>query len=358
MNSRFIVLIPAFQPELPLLNLVKDFVKRQFEKIIIIDDGNSQCSNADEYNSILTQTEELGAVILHHEKNEGKGQALKTGFKYIVENFPDCKGAITVDCDGQHLIKDVLNVSKALFENPEKLIIGVRNLMSKKVPLGTRTGDTLAAAFFKFSTGKRCSDTQSGLRGIPSSLFQLACEDEGSRYEYETNFLSDASAKTEILEVPVEGIFRTNGNYTHFRPIKDTLRLYGRFLKFSTSSFIAFIVDFIVFLGLNNFFRFRGIDNVGVIFASTAFARFISSIVSFMINRVWSFKGRAKSKKSFQQFGRFFILWCIIVVVNSVLVYLLEKICIPVAIAKLIANTVTFFINYLGQHNWVFVEKD
>jgi len=152
MNSDFIVLIPAYQPESPLLDIVKELGSHSFKKIIVVDDGNGRCKNAEDYNSILSQVEKQGVTVLHHEKNEGKGQSLKTGFNYIVKKFSDCKGVITVDCDGQHIIDDILKVSQALYENPQKLVIAVRDLMGEKVPLGDRIGDTLAAGFFKFST--------------------------------------------------------------------------------------------------------------------------------------------------------------------------------------------------------------
>ena len=357
MNSNFIVLIPSYQPEAVLLELVEKLIKNDFMKIIIVDDGSCQCKKSDEYKAIFDRAEAAGAFLLHHEKNQGKGQALKTGFNYIVKNFPDCLGVITVDCDGQHLCEDVLKISQALNANPQKVIIGVRDLKDKKSPLTSRIGNRLAAAFFRFSTGKKCSDTQSGLRGIPKSLFKLACEDEGSRYEYETNFLSDSVIKTGLVEVPVTGIFFTNGNYSHYKPLTDTFRLYGRFLKFCTSSFIAFIVDFFVFLELNAWLERYGIKSVRVIFIATAMARFISSIVAYLINALWSFKGRGKTKKKCYQFIKFFLLWAFIVLVNSCLVFLLQKLFLPLALAKLIANVITFFVNYLGQHNWVFVEK-
>ncbi|WP_240189780.1 glycosyltransferase [Bacillus sp. P14.5] len=48
-----------------------------------------------------------GVTVLEHERNQGKGAALKTGIAHAVERFPDTNGIITVDADGQHLPEDV-----------------------------------------------------------------------------------------------------------------------------------------------------------------------------------------------------------------------------------------------------------
>ncbi len=349
MTSNYIVLLPVFQPDETLVDFVKEISEYNFYKIILVDDGNAECKEARKYETII---EKAGAyaLVIKSQKNEGKGRALKKGFKYVCQNFPECKGVITADCDGKYLAKDIFNTACALSENPDKVIVGVR-------PLKGRVADKIACAFFKFSTGKKCSDVRSGLKGIPSGLFSLACREDGCRFEYETNFLSDAVTRAPLLEVAVTAPVKNPVRHAHFKPFHDTLLLYWRFVKFLMSSFSSFLVDYILFLFLNYFLRLKGMKSVTVIFAATAFSRFVSSIMAYLINRVWSFKGRIKRKNIFAQFGKFFLLWIFVIAVNSLLVYLLELIFIPVAIAKLMSNTVTFFINYKGQNKWVFAER-
>ncbi|MGY0205531.1 glycosyltransferase, partial [Acinetobacter soli] len=52
-------------------------------------------------------------TVLVHERNQGKGAALKTGIRHVVERFPGTHGVITVDADGQHLPEDVKRLYEA-----------------------------------------------------------------------------------------------------------------------------------------------------------------------------------------------------------------------------------------------------
>ena len=51
-------------------------------------------------------------MVIHHEQNQGKGAALKTGFKVYLEHFPESGAVITADADGQHRPEDILSISK------------------------------------------------------------------------------------------------------------------------------------------------------------------------------------------------------------------------------------------------------
>ena len=59
----------------------------------------------------------MGVVVLTHALNYGKGRALKTAFNYVLNNYKDVVGVITVDSDGQHLVKDALKCSDALINS-------------------------------------------------------------------------------------------------------------------------------------------------------------------------------------------------------------------------------------------------
>ena len=97
-----IALIPAYNPEYCLVDLVQTLKKKGFW-ILVVDDGSSE-----EHKIIFRDINDVGNVlILTHIKNEGKGSALKTGLSYIQTNISDYCIVVTVDADGQHSPSDV-----------------------------------------------------------------------------------------------------------------------------------------------------------------------------------------------------------------------------------------------------------
>ena len=79
-----IALIPAYNPEHCLVDLVQTLKKKGFW-ILVVDDGSSE-----EHKIIFRDINDVGNVlILTHIKNEGKGSALKTGLSYLQTNISD-----------------------------------------------------------------------------------------------------------------------------------------------------------------------------------------------------------------------------------------------------------------------------
>ncbi len=103
--------------------------------------------------------------MLQHSINLGKGRALKTDFNYIIDEYPENDGVITVDADGQHRLDDIIKIAEQLMPHSRKLILGCRSF-SKKNPLRSKLGNYITKVLFNFLINKKISDTQTGLRGI------------------------------------------------------------------------------------------------------------------------------------------------------------------------------------------------
>ena len=91
------VLIPALDPNDKLVDLVKQLNRIGLVNILVIDDGSGISSQA-----VFDEVQTYQATVYHHEHNQGKGVALKTGIELIKENQPNCIGVVTADADGQH----------------------------------------------------------------------------------------------------------------------------------------------------------------------------------------------------------------------------------------------------------------
>jgi glycosyltransferase involved in cell wall biosynthesis len=98
-----VIVIPAFQPDKRLIELVKML---KYETIVV-DDGSGK-----QYDSIFNGVESSGATVLRYSKNNGKGYALKTAFKYL-ENDKSIDWIITADADGQHSPADIDKIIEA-----------------------------------------------------------------------------------------------------------------------------------------------------------------------------------------------------------------------------------------------------
>ena len=81
-----------------------------------------------------------GCRVLHHSENQGKGRALKTGFRYIRDHSGENSLILCADCDGQHLPEDGLKLIKAAEEYPGEMVLGVRDFSEEGVPWKSRFG--------------------------------------------------------------------------------------------------------------------------------------------------------------------------------------------------------------------------
>ena len=156
-----VAVIPAYQPDEKLWGVVDSLLEKTGYAVLIVDDGSrASCQPLFEELNRLPRV-----TVLHHEVNRGKGAAMKTAFAYIQEHMPEEKGLITIDADGQHLVKDVIRVAEALHTHPDALVTGSRRFTGK-VPFRSRAGNTITRGVFAASTGVRVYDTQTGLRAF------------------------------------------------------------------------------------------------------------------------------------------------------------------------------------------------
>lgn len=218
-----IVVIPSLSPEENLVDYVDDLIKNGFKNIIVVNDGSSK-----EYNSIFNKLSKRKAVkVLKHDVNKGKGAALKTAFSYIKKNYKKAKGVLTVDSDGQHLASDCLNIANVILKGKRGLYLGCRDFNDPHVPFKSRCGNKLTSLLFKLLYKQSLSDTQTGLRGFLIDDLDLMIDCDGERYEYEMEMLIKACLNNlKLICVPIETVYINQNEGSHFRPLKDGLKVY------------------------------------------------------------------------------------------------------------------------------------
>ncbi len=222
------IIIPSLSPDEKLLKLVKELNKLDFKDIIIVNDGSKK--EFDKYFEELSLNKTCH--ILYHKVNKGKGAALKTAYKYIIENRPKTKAVATIDADGQHLPKDVKRCIEYMLTKEGNVVFGVRDFNEDNIPFRSRFGNKVTAFVFRVLCKMKLSDTQTGLRIIPAIYLKDMLKVEGERFEYETNILIYISKnKIPYSEVKIDTVYIENNRTSHFRPIKDSMKIYKVILK-------------------------------------------------------------------------------------------------------------------------------
>jgi glycosyltransferase involved in cell wall biosynthesis len=222
-----VVLIPAWQPESVLTRLVQELSTAGFGAVVVVDDGSGN-----EWMELFSGLERMSGVhLVRHENNQGKGKALKSGFRYVRTALPGLKGVVTADADGQHRVEDIVRVGLALEHVGSGAVLGAR-AFSGEVPLRNKFGNLLTREVFALLTGARLSDTQSGLRGFSSELLPTLECIEGERYEYETTVLATLCRMgRKPVEVTIETIYLEGNRSSHFDPLRDSARIYAALLR-------------------------------------------------------------------------------------------------------------------------------
>jgi len=220
-ESRFLelkacVLIPTYNNAGTLANVIND-VLTYTNQVIVVNDGST-----DDTEAILRQFPQIH--VLSYMPNAGKGMALRRGFKEAVKLGYD--HAITLDSDGQHYAKDVVEFLTWLEAEPNSLLIGARNLDQENVPGKSSFGNRFSNFWFWVNTGIRLQDTQSGYRSYPVS--KLAGKKYfTSKYEFEIEVIVRASwSGIAVRGVPVSVYYpKPEERVSHFRPAKDFTRI-------------------------------------------------------------------------------------------------------------------------------------
>jgi glycosyltransferase involved in cell wall biosynthesis len=226
-----ITLTVVYQPDRRLPDFVTDLRAATSPEahFVIVDDGSDAA-----HRTVVDHARLLGATVLRHDVNRGKGAALKTGLRYIRDTHPG-EDVVCADPDGQHRIDDVVRVAGRVHD-AGRMVLGVRGF-DGDVPLRSRLGNALTRRLFRAATGHRIRDTQTGLRGYPGGFLDWLVTVPGERFEYEMNVLIHAvHAGYRFEQVTIATSYVDENESSHFGSISDSIRVYLPLLRLALSS--------------------------------------------------------------------------------------------------------------------------
>jgi glycosyltransferase involved in cell wall biosynthesis len=220
------LVIPAFRPPRLLPHLIDRISsldsEHVIESIVIVDDGSEGA-----YAQTFEAVSRLPRVtIVRRNANGGQGAALKTGIGHAIAAAPDLAGVVTADADGQHAPEDIVKIARAFAARPDALLLGIRTF-GADVPLRSRFGNILTHYLVAWLAGLRVADTQTGLRGWPRRGCERNLSNGADGFEYNlATLLAAAAAGDPIVEMPIRTIYEPGNPSSHFRPVRDSVRIY------------------------------------------------------------------------------------------------------------------------------------
>ena len=154
-----------------------------------------------------------GADVLRQVPNQGKGAALRAGFRQALEG--GSAAVLTLDADGQHDPTCIPAFLEARRSRHAPLIIGQRDF--SQMPLSRRLANNLGTWTFSWAVGRQIADNQSGYRLIARPLLPRLLESEEAGFEFEVEMITLAIRAGLLIDwVPIPTIYADQGS--HIRP--------------------------------------------------------------------------------------------------------------------------------------------
>ena len=213
-SGRIAAVIPALNAERTVARVAAE-ARRHIEPVIVIDDGSRDATGE--------VARAVGATVLRHDVNRGKGAALKSGFAWVLENGFDA--VITLDADGQHLPGEIPKfIAEWERSRPDLLIGGRAHLFDGMLPR-RRNANRFSAWCIARCSGVPITDSQSGFRLYSANLLRsVKLHTDGFDMESEVIVLAGKRG-FRVATIPIDLGFVDGIATSHYKPLHDTLRI-------------------------------------------------------------------------------------------------------------------------------------
>jgi glycosyltransferase involved in cell wall biosynthesis len=184
--------VPALNEERTIAKIVIRALEN-VDRVLVVDDGSKDDT------AIIAK--KLGAVVLKHNRNLGKGAALRDCFSWAKRNGADI--LVTLDADGQHDPSDIPKLVRVLEGGKADVAIGSRLSRPERMPrhrwVAARALDFAAGV----QVGDRVLDSQSGFRAYSRKAIEtLVVTDSGMGADAEL-VMRASRTNFRIVEVPI-----------------------------------------------------------------------------------------------------------------------------------------------------------
>jgi len=209
--SQCAAVIPCFNEAASIAALVPA-VRRQVLRVCVVDDGSTDGTG--------DLARRAGALVVRHNRNLGKGAALKTGLACVLQQ--GLVWAVTLDGDAQHAPDDLPTLFRCAQESGAALVIGNRMDQAGKMAWLRRQTNRWMSRELSRQAGRHLPDTQSGFRLMHLATW-AALPLQAERFEVESETLMAFLAARQRVEfVPVQVLESRRSSHIH--PVADAIR--------------------------------------------------------------------------------------------------------------------------------------
>ncbi len=207
-------LIPAYNESKHIASIVRQVAKIGL-KPVVIDDGST-----DDTREIAVES---GAICIRHDRNKGKGEALKTGLEHILKHYTNFDYLILIDADNQYAPREALKILHELEEAGADFVMGYRNWSI--VPFRHQLGNFVWRTAFNILFGTKLKDTNCGLMGFNKKAVQKIKDNILGGYIVDNSILIGVlKNRLKISQVEVEVSYhRKSGIGRGARVVLDVL---------------------------------------------------------------------------------------------------------------------------------------
>lgn len=247
-ESDTVVVVPTYNNAGTLSCVLRD-IMTYIPDVIVVNDGST-----DSTPEVLEQFKD-SVTVISHDRNRGKGNALKTGLNAAREK--GWRYAITIDSDGQHFPSDIPLFLEEIRKTPDALLVGARNIAADNMPGKNTFANRFSNFWYRLETGNALTDTQSGFRLYPLEKTDFSGWWYTGKYEFELEAIVFASWNgTVVRNIPVKVHYQPpEERVSHFRPFRD-------FFRISVLNTVLVLVC-ALWIWPRNFFRNFSRDNIG-----------------------------------------------------------------------------------------------
>ena len=202
------ILIPSYNSNKQLDQLIKEIKDRSNNQIIVVDDGSPNPIKIN-YNDIS---------LIQNEDNMGKGLSLQRGFQFAKQK--GFKNVITMDSDLQH-DPDELSLFLDVQDDVD-FVLGYRE-RDASMPISRKFSNWITSKIISSLTKIIIKDSQCGYRRYSlSAIDNFDYKESGFQFESEI-LIKAINEKSTVEQVKVSTIYDKN-NKSYIKHFSDTIK--------------------------------------------------------------------------------------------------------------------------------------
>ena len=206
MTTKLSIIVPAYNEEktiLKVIDRVKNTKLKNMEKEIIVVDDFS----ADGTKRVLSGLKGRNLKIFFHEKNRGKGAAIRTALKHATGDI-----ILIQDADLEYDPKEYKKLLKPIIENKTKVVYGSRfKSISKNLEKMYKLhyfGNLFLTVMTNILYGAKITDMETGYKVFKKEVIE-GIKLRARRFDFEPEITAKILKKGyKITEVPIDFIGR------------------------------------------------------------------------------------------------------------------------------------------------------